>query len=214
MKNEIPKKGLFMMTFLTALLIALLTVTLVSCGNKVEPVKDTEVIADENNVAKYSESKEPDAEFVVNATIINLKEIKLGQLAQSNYALIDVSNLGKMMEKEHSETLNEIEILASKKQITIPKSLTGNNLADYEKLKNMVGAKFDKAYCNMMVKGHQDAIEIFTDASINSTDNDIKAWANSKLPALKNHLEHSLACQAKVGAVNDTQSKATSTLSK
>lgn len=207
MKIEIPKRALLMMSFLTALIITLLTITLSSCGEKAKPTKDSEVIADEHNDSKFSSPNDADAEFLVNATIINLQEIQLGQLAQSNYALIDVSNLGKMMENEHTEVLKEVQALAAKKNITIPKSLTGNNTDEYERLKNKVGAEFDKAYCDLMVTGHQDAIEKFTEASLNCTDNDIKSWAQSKLPSLKIHLEHSLACQTKAGVVNDTHSK-------
>ncbi len=207
MKTEIPKRALFVMSFLTALIVATLTIILASCGEKAEPAKDSEVIADERNDANLTAPKETDAEFVVNATIINLKEIQLGQLAQSNYALIEVANLGKMMEKEHSEVLKELESLAAKKNFTIPKTLTGNATNEYEKLKNMVGAEFDKTYCDMMVKGHEDAIEKFTAASLNSADNDVKAWAESKLPSLKNHLEHALMCQSKAGIRHDTQNK-------
>ncbi len=78
----------------------------------------------------------------------------------------------------------------------------------------MVGAEFDKSYCDMMVKGHQDAIEEFTNAATHGSDNDIKTWAESKLPSLKNHLEHSLSCQSKAGMANDTHTKATGTKAK
>ncbi|MES2565945.1 MAG: DUF4142 domain-containing protein [Bacteroidota bacterium] len=200
--------------FLTMLILAIFTVAFMSCGSKEKPSKDSEAIAHEMNEQNHIAQKEIDAKFLVNATVVNLKEIELGQLAQSNYALIEVSNLGKMMEKEHSEVLKELESLAAKKNITIPKSLTGTSTDDYQKLKNLVGAEFDKAYCDLMVNGHQNAIDDFTNAATHSSDSEIKAWAESKLPSLKNHLEHSLTCQAKAGLANDTHTKATGTQAK
>jgi putative membrane protein len=209
MKNEKATlaRAAFVSAFLTALVIAMFTVMIVSCGTKETPSKDAEVIADEKNDAHYTAPKETDAQFIVNANVINLKEIQLGQLAQSNYALKDVSELGKMMEKEHTEAMKNLQALAAKKQITISKTLTGTETSEYDKLKNLVGAEFDKAYCDLMVKGHQDAINEYTQASLNSTDKEIKEWAESMIPSLKNHLEHAQHCQTIAGAKNDTQSK-------
>lgn len=200
-------RAAFVSAFLTAIVIAMFTLALASCGSKETPAKDSEVIADEKNDANYTAPKETDAAFIVNANIINLKEIQLGQLAQSNYALKDVSELGKMMEKAHTEAMKNLESLAATKQITVSKTLTGTETEEYEKLKNMVGAEFDKAYCDLMVKGHQDAIELFTQASLHATDKDIKDWATNMLPSLKNHLEHAQHCQSIAGNKNDTQSK-------
>lgn len=204
---ENKKLTLLKAAFLAALVAAIFTVILSSCGTKETPAKDAEVIADEKNEAQFTAPKETDAEFIVSANVINLKEIQLGQLAQSNYALKDVSELGKMMEKEHTESMKELESLAAKKQIAISKTLTGTETDDYDRLKNLTGADFDRAYCDLMVKGHQDAIEKFTAASVNSKDNEIKNWATSKLPSLKNHLEHAQNCQSIAGMKQDTQSK-------
>lgn len=200
-------RAAFVSAFLTAIVIAMFTVALASCGRKETPAKDSEVIADEKNDANYTVPKETDAAFIVNANIINLKEIQLGQLAQSNYALKEVAELGKMMEKAHTETMKNLESLAATKQIAVSKTLTGTETEEYEKLKNMVGAEFDKAYCDLMVKDHQHAIEEFTQASLHATDKDIKDWATNMLPSLKNHLEHALHCQSIAGIKNDTQSK-------
>ena len=58
-----------------------------------------------------------------------------------------------------------------------------------EKLNNLSGASFDKAYVEMMVVDHQNAVALFEKAS-KSTDNDVKAYANKYLPVLKKHLKH------------------------
>lgn len=206
-KTGILTRAALVSVFLTVLVIAMFTLALTSCGNKETPAKDSEVIADEKNDASFTLPKETDADFIVTASIINLKEIQLGQLAQTNYSLKEVHDLGKMMEKEHTEAMKNLESLAATKQIAVSKTLTGTETEEYEKIKNMAGAEFDKAYCDLMVKGHQDAIEKFTHASLHATDQDIKAWATTMLPALKNHLEHAQHCQSIAGTKKDTQSK-------
>ncbi|MGN8054909.1 DUF4142 domain-containing protein [Pedobacter sp. 22163] len=58
-----------------------------------------------------------------------------------------------------------------------------------EKLNKLSGASFDKAYVEMMITDHQNAVALFEKAS-KSTDNDVKAYANKYLPVLKKHLKH------------------------
>ncbi|MDQ0965728.1 putative membrane protein [Flavobacterium sp. W4I14] len=57
-----------------------------------------------------------------------------------------------------------------------------------EKLNKLSGASFDKAYVEMMITDHQNAVALFEKAS-KSTDNDVKAYANKYLPVLKKHLK-------------------------
>lgn len=65
-----------------------------------------------------------------------------------------------------------------------------------EKLNNLSGASFDKAYIEMMVIDHQNAVALFEKAS-KSTDSDVKAYANKYLPILKKRLKQVSALAAK-----------------
>lgn len=68
----------------------------------------------------------------------------------------------------------------------------------YKKLNDKSRNDFDKAYCEMMVSGHKDAIALFEKASTEATDSDIKAWAAATLPTLRAHLDHALTCQKNI----------------
>lgn len=166
-----------------------------SCDDTSKP-DDSKEIAEDQNEAKIDNRKdEKDAGFLVNAAEINMEEIQLGQLAQSKGSISDVKDLGKMMEADHTNVLNELNALAKTKNITLPATYTEKIQQAYEKLNEKTGKEFDKAYCDMMVKGHKDAIDVFEKASNNAEDADIKQWATATLPALRKHLEHSEACQ-------------------
>jgi putative membrane protein len=58
--------------------------------------------------------------------------------------MADVKELGKMMEIAHSKCMDELTILAKKKSIAIPTSLTDNGHDAYKKLSNLAGTSFDK----------------------------------------------------------------------
>lgn len=173
--------------------------TFVSCNQNTDSNgTDTKEIAeDNNNDAKFSDTKEDDAEFLVSAAAINLEEIQLGQLAQKNSKMPEVIELGKMMEVDHTKAQKELQALATRKQIDIPTTLTDDGMDAYNKLKDKFGKGFDNDYCDMMVKGHKGAIDKFEKASNNTKDPDIKSWTETMLISLKSHLSHSEACQEK-----------------
>ena len=162
---------------------------------------DPKEIAEDQNEEKFDDRKaEKDADFLVEAAAINLEEIKLGELAQQKSANADVKALGKMMVTEHTAALKELKGLAATKNITIPGVLTEDGQDAYDDLNEETGKDFDKEYCNMMVKGHKNAIRKFEKASSNAEDPDIRNCASSMLPSLRTHLEHSEACEAKCKA--------------
>ena len=169
--------------------------TFASCTESAPKQEDTKKVAEEHNDAKFNAAKETDAQFMVNAAEINLEEIKLGELAATSGMAADVKKLGTMMKTEHAKALKDLQGLATTKQITIPGSITDDGQAAYTKLMAKKGKDFDKDYSDMMVDGHKKAIEKFEKATTNVTDPEIKAWATSMLPALRMHLDASMACQ-------------------
>jgi len=178
--------------FLSAAAVVL-TLTLPSCNNP--KTEDTKEVAEDHNDAKFSNAKEDDANFLVDAAEIHLQEIELGKLAQARATTTSAKDLGKMMETEHSKAFADLQGLAAKKQITIPTTLTDDGMSANKKLTDIKGSKFDKEYSDMMVGGHKDAISTFEKASTNAQDEDIRNWASSMLPTLRKHLDQSIMCQ-------------------
>ena len=162
-------------------------------SNKTE---DTKVIAENQNEEKFDDKKnEKDAQFIVNAAEITRSEISLVQLATKYGITTYIKGLGKMMEEAHTKSLADLTELANTKSITIPEAQTNDGLNAYKKLSEKKGKEFDLAYADLMVEKHKDAISLFENASAESTDIDIRAWATATLPKLHMHLDQSLMCQ-------------------
>lgn len=140
---------------------------------------------------------QPDVKFLNKAAEINLKEIKIGQLAQQNGSMTEVKQMGKMLEDDHTKSWNELVGLAKKKNINLPTILDKDAQSDYDKLSGKVGNDFDKTFSDMMVSGHKDAIDLFQNEIKSTNDPDIKRWTESTLPVLQKHLDHAKACQRK-----------------
>ncbi len=182
--------------FQATLIIATFLTT--SCSNN-QTADDSSKVAAVENDAKFDNKKQQnDAQFLVDATGINLEEIQFGQLAQEKSNNADVKELGKMMQEAHSKSLKEVTALAKKKLVTIPDSATTKAQDAYALLYAKSGNDFNRAYCDKLVEGHKKAIAIFEKEIADSRDGEIKEWSTAMLPDLRKHLDHIFACQKKI----------------
>jgi putative membrane protein len=192
MKNKNKfQKTLLSVAFIAAILL------IASCNNNQTP-KDTKQVAEDRNDETFdNRNQEKDAQFLVDASENNLKQIQLGQLAQQKGTSAHVKELGKMMEDAHTKSQRDLTALAISKNITIP-TLTTNDAKDaYENLNEKSGTDFDKAYADKVVSKHKDVISDFEKASTDRNDTDIKNWAIASLPDMRRHLNHAIESQKK-----------------
>src|SRR3989338_6040557 len=169
-------------------LLLITVICAVSCMNT--SAEDALAINEYNAEEKFDDNNAKDAQFLIDAAEINREEISLGQLVQLKATMKDVRELGEMMEEEHTKSMADLTALAKTKNISFQTSPSEKEQKAYKTLNEKSGLAFDKEYCDMMVSGHQKAIDLFKKASITCEDGDIRDWANSMLPALKRHLDH------------------------
>ncbi|WAC10595.1 DUF4142 domain-containing protein [Dyadobacter pollutisoli] len=131
----------------------------------------------------------PDKKFVMSAADGGMLEVKLGELAAKKAASAKCRDFGKTMITDHTKVNGELKALAAKKQISIPTGLSAAKQQQYDSLNAMSGEKFDMLYMNMMIASHEETIGLFQTESNKGQDPDFRKWADSKIPALKHHLE-------------------------
>jgi len=136
-----------------------------------------------------------DATFVVNTANANMTEIQLGQLAQQKGMMKDVKDYGSMMEKDHTAAGDKLKALAMQKNITLPSTISPEMQKNVDDLQKKSGKDFDKAYISMMVDDHKKVISQFEDESKKGSDADIRAFADSTLHTLRNHLQEAEKCK-------------------
>jgi putative membrane protein len=154
----------------------------------------------QNNFSANDVNK--DAQFLIDAGEVCIEEIKFGQLAQKKSINIDIQEFGKTLEDAYTKMLNELIPLAKSKSITIPIALSDKSQQAYSQLVATPLNYFNKAYCDIAVSRHQEAVAKFQKVFTESTDEDTRRWALSKLPELRRHLEFSLVTQKKFEPMN------------
>lgn len=169
----------------------IILLSLNSCKQETKQ-EDPKEVAEDQNEAKFddSNSKENDSEFLVDATEINLEEIAIGQLAQQKSANPEIKKFGKMLVDDHTKLSGEVKTVAESRNISLPTSITEDGQEQYNKLNEKSGLDFDKKFVDMMIDGHEKAIDKFTKASKNSNDEEIKTWASNNIASLTAHLQH------------------------
>lgn len=137
-----------------------------------------------------------DLSFVTSAAESGNAEIQMAQLAQRRSERAEVDALADRIERDHKAANDRLEDLADRRDVDFAGDAVGlpgpNDMhkATYDRLEDLEGAAFERAWAEQMVKDHQQAVEAFTKAA-ESTDPDVKAFAESTLPGLKEHLQAS-----------------------
>jgi putative membrane protein len=163
------------------------------------------------------------ADFAWDASLINLKEIRLGEAAQTNSQNQDVQEFGKRMVRDHSRLNARLEKIAQseglqlpdtntfyipatapeKKQATqlmteTPQEKLRDAQLDVQSLASLSGPAFDQAYTEAMVMGHHKAMDLFQNASTTLSDEDLKKYADRGLRAIRDHYEMAQKLQSEV----------------
>ncbi|QRY55483.1 DUF4142 domain-containing protein [Sphingobacterium siyangense] len=192
------KSNLFIKKLFGSAILVLAIATL-SCKNENKPA-DAKKVAEEENERKFDDTKkkEDDAQYLVEAAAMDLKEIEIGKLAQQKSIDPDIKAFGKMLEEDHMKSSAEVKKLAQLKDISLPAAVPEDGQKMYKELDEKTGLDFDKKFADMMVDGHQKAIDKMTKAAEEASDKEISAWASSKIPTLAAHLEHAKSLKEKI----------------
>jgi putative membrane protein len=130
-----------------------------------------------------------DALFMRQAAAAGLAEIQAGRIALDKASSAQVKQLAQRIIDDHTRANDQLTSLAQRKQVTLPTAPMPMQKQEADHLNTLSGASFDQAYAQAMVKDHRDPIKLFGMESQNGADPDLKQFASSTLPALKQHLQ-------------------------
>jgi putative membrane protein len=161
-----------------------------------KPERTITATPSDNNTVKGID--ETDRKFMKEAAIGDQEEIKLGQMAQDKAADPSVKSFGQRMVKDHSSADDKLKNIAQSQHISLPNSLDSQHKNDAAALSRLSGAKFDKAYMQLMVKEHTKDVNKFKKEAATAHDGTIKQFASGTLPVLESHLKEAKQLQQKV----------------
>jgi len=130
-----------------------------------------------------------DEDFAKDAAQGGLAEVKFGQLAQEKGASDAVRSFGKRMVEDHLKANEQLKDVALREKVKLPTELSKKNQKNYDRLAQLSGDAFDRAYARDMVRDHQDDIAAFKQEASSGQNQAIKNFALQTLPTLEDHLK-------------------------
>jgi len=137
--------------------------------------------------ASAKDATEADVAFVQKAMQANHAEVKVSDAAQTRAKNDRIKTFADRMVKDHSENNTKLEALAKSKNIAFKTEPDADHMMKIGNMAKLKDDEFDRAYAAMMVEDHGAAVALFEKAAADADDPDIKAFASTTLPALREH---------------------------
>lgn len=147
---------------------------------------------------------EGDQEFLEQAAQNGLAEQSAGRLAQTKASDPRVRDYAQRLIDDHAGMGAELRALATSKEYTPPNEPSMLHKGKELLIANLGDNDFDRRFVSQIgVEAHESTIRLFEEASRESRDPDVKAFATKHLPMLREHLR---IAQTLKGSVNADRS--------
>ena len=118
----------------------------------------------------------------------NVAEIETGKLAQQKGASAEVKRFGAMMVEDHAKTLKQMQALASRKGVELPRAPNAKHAAAAKSLEALRDDAFDKRYAAMAVSDHQETLALLKKVQQGAKDEELRSFAAETVPVVSHHL--------------------------
>jgi putative membrane protein len=129
-----------------------------------------------------------------------LLEVRLGQIAEQKAVNPSVRQFAQRMISDHSRLQNEWTYMASSNGMSVSPQLDNTDKAKVDQLNRLSGPEFDRVYMNLMIQGHQEAVNRLQNEGQYAQSAPVRARVANDLPILQQHLSLAQQVGAQVGA--------------
>jgi len=129
-----------------------------------------------------------DKMFLRKAAEGGIAEVQFGQLASQKGSSDDVKAFGQKMVTDHTALNDNLKPIADSMGVMLPKKLSKENQAEYDKLNGLSGTDFDTEYLTLMVKDHHKDLHEFRVEFASVTDPTLKAAVADGQKVIREHM--------------------------
>jgi putative membrane protein len=152
-------------------------------------------------IAKDAQVGVADQVFAMMAAEGGMTEVQLAKLATERSASPEVKQLAQRLVQDHTKANQELQMIADKKDISVPKEVDDTHEDVVKLFSRLEGAQFDREFLNYQVMHHEKDTAGFAVQAKDGQDPELKAFAAKQLPVLQEHLQQvrALAAQHTTG---------------
>ena len=130
-----------------------------------------------------------DTQFISQAAQSNNAEIQTSQLALQRATSSEVKQYAQQMIDEHTAANQQLAQIARQYGVTLPTTPPPTEAAAAQRLAELSGVAFDRAYLEAQVNAHQKTATMFQSALPQLTEAPVRSYASALLPRVTEHLE-------------------------
>ncbi|WP_433312411.1 DUF4142 domain-containing protein [Micromonospora chersina] len=140
-----------------------------------------------------------DTQYLQALHQVNLFEITAGNLAQQKGKNQQVKDLGKMFVTDHTQLDQTVQSTAQQLNAQLPADPTADQQKVLDRLNNLSGAEFDKAWVTAQLAGHVQAIQATQTEISQGSEQSVVQLAQDALPVLQAHYDALVALAQTLG---------------
>lgn len=169
-------------------ILALAALALAACGQQAATTETADTAPAE--IPTSAQPAMSDAAFVQTVANSDAFEIQSSQLAADRAARQQVKDFAAMMVRDHTQTTQQLSALAPTLNLAAPTPQLDTAMQGrLDSLRSQSGEAFDDAYLDAQVAAHEQAIRTFEAYVAGSQTPQLRDWANTTLPKLREHLQ-------------------------
>jgi len=146
-----------------------------------------------------------DVEFILGANSTNITQIAMGHAADGQGAKPGIHSLPNRIVSSHTKADQALRLLAAQKHVDLP---ARTDIDDHSELADLharkPGGDFDATYVKNVIDDHDRMIAMYEAAAHESIDPDIRRYADTMLPALRENRDQAVAMFNKQTGVSST----------
>ena len=128
-----------------------------------------------------------DKMFLRKAVAGGLAEVQLGLLAVQKAESPEVKAFGQKMVTDHSALNEDLRPIADTLGVMLPKKISKEDQAEYDKLSGLSGVDFDTEYLTFMVKDHHQDLREFREEVANTSEPLLKEAVTKGAAVIREH---------------------------
>ena len=116
-------------------------------------------------------------------------EVEIAKVAATKATDPAVKSFAQRLVDDHTAANDKLRQIAASHNITLPASMPASKQKDIDRLNKLSGAQFDREFIQMVgIKDHKTDIDMFEKISKDAKASDLRDFAQSTLPTLREHL--------------------------
>ncbi len=137
--------------------------------------------------------------FIKQAAKDNSMEVALAQVGLRQAQNQDLKSFCEMLQKDHSQANRDLQPIAQRYGVNVDEPLTKHEQHEVNKFEKETGNTFDQKFVTEMLRSHEKDIAKFQKASQNLTETDVRDYAQTMLPKLREHMQRAATVARSVG---------------